>query len=121
MIGAGGLVLLSKAIFFLRRSSSGLGASQQSLGIAPLPGRANQFAPQALPALPMLFCYLLQDFGGGCMMVGWILDKAMHHSSAPGKYSLIIPVMGGGGLFLTGWLFEKLLRSRELSGPPQLF
>ncbi len=69
----------------------------------------------------MLFCYVLQDFGGGGMMIGWILRAEIHNSSTPGKFSFLVTVVAGGGLFLIGWLLEKMLRSRGLSQSPQPF
>ena len=75
--GTGALALLIKGIFLLRRSSEGLGISEQEL-------KALAAKRKPLPALPEQAAQLLQDFGAGPMLLSWPLSIIFDAESKAG-------------------------------------
>ena len=72
-----------QGVFFMRRSSAGFGASQQGLGITASAS-------------------VMQDFGGGGILIGLLLLGETHHArlSMPDKWSLLVTLIAGGALLL---------------------
>src|SRR5207245_437211 len=64
----GGMGLVLKGVFLLRRSSEGLGLTQQELDQLSAPSNRKD-----LPPVPVLLPQLIQDFGTGPLLLGPVL------------------------------------------------
>jgi hypothetical protein len=104
----GSLTLLLKGVFLLRKSSEGIGLSEQE--VAELSKPSNR---KDLPSLPNQAAQLVQDFGAGALLLWPLLryGKGIDESwdNAP---TFRVFVMGAF-LFGLGWLI------RRLTAPPQ--
>ena len=67
----GSLTLLLKGIFLLRKSSEGLGLSQEGLTQRP-----TTDSPKLLPSLPSQAAQIVQDFGTGSLLLWPVLKVA---------------------------------------------
>ena len=68
----GSLTLLLKGIFLLRKSSEGLGLSQQE--VSDLSSPANR---KSLPSVPSQAAQVVQDFGAGALLLWPLLNMGM--------------------------------------------
>jgi hypothetical protein len=104
----GGLTLLLKGVFLLRKSSEGIGLSEQE--VSELSKPSNQ---KSLPSLPYQAAQIVQDFGAGALLLWPLLryGKGLDESwdNAPTFRVLVT----GAFLFGLGWLI------RRLTAPPQ--
>jgi len=99
----GSLTLVAKGVFLFRKTSEGLGLSDQ--GLATLSDLANR---KALPTLPEQAAQILQDFGAGPLLLWPLLNfgQDIHKSwNDPPRITVFVV---GAGLFLLGWALRKL-------------
>ena len=106
----GSLTLLLKGIFLLRRSSEGLGLSQQELDALSDPSNRK-----SLPSITSQAAQVVQDFGTGAFLLWPLLNigKDIDHSwDNPPRFLVFL---SGAILFFLGWLIRRLTSSL----PPQ--
>ena len=99
----GSVTLLLKGIFLLRKSSEGLGLSQQELDQLSDPSNRKR-----LPSLPNQAAQIVQDFGVGSFLLWPILSKGKDIN-----YTWINPpqlrvFIVGAILFFVGWIIRRL-------------
>jgi hypothetical protein len=102
----GSLTLLLKGIFLLRKSSEGLGLSEQEL--ANLSGPTNR---KRLPSIVTQAAQIVQDFGTGAFLLWPLLNvgKDIDNSwNNPPRFPVFLT---GAILFLLGWLIRGLSSS----------
>jgi len=99
----GALALIVKGVFLLRKSSEGLGLSDQEL--SELSDTANR---KTLPSLPAQVAQILQDFGAGSLLLwpllnlGEDIDKTWIN---PPRFRIFCV---GAVLFFLGWMVRRL-------------
>ena len=93
----GGLALLIKGIFLMRKSSEGLGLSDQE--ISKLSDIANR---KRLPSLPAQASQLVQDFGTGSFLLWPLLNVGRDIDNSWSDPPLFRVFMTGATLFLFG-------------------
>jgi hypothetical protein len=78
VFAAGGVALLLKGIFLLRKTSDGLGRSTKllDLGKLEIPEPFPLSTPRTFPPLPAVVAQLTQDFGAGALLLGPLLRAA---------------------------------------------
>jgi hypothetical protein len=102
----GSLTLLLKGVFLLRKSSEGLGLSEQQL--ANLSGPTNR---KRLPSIATQAAQIVQDFGTGGFLLWPLLNvgKDIDNSwSDPPRFRVFL---AGAVLFSLGWLIRRLTTS----------
>ena len=102
----GNLTLLLKGIFFLRKSSEGLGLSEQELGNLSDPTNRKR-----LPSIASQAAQIVQDFGTGAFLLWPLLNvgKDIYNSwSNPPRFPVFLT---GAILFLLGRLIRRLTSS----------
>jgi len=102
----GSLTLLLKGIFLLRKSSEGLGLSQQELADLSHPTNRKSF-----PSIATQAAQIVQDFGTGAFLLWPLLNvgKEIDNSwNDPPSFSVFLT---GAILFLLGWLIRRLTSS----------
>jgi len=102
----GSLTLLLKGIFLLRKSSEGLGLSEQEL--ANLSGPTNR---KGLPSIATQAAQIVQDFGTRAFLLWPLLNigKDIDNSwNNPPRFPVFLT---GAILFLLGWLIRHLSSS----------
>lgn len=110
VFGAGSLTLLLKGVFFLRKTSDGIGNSSQGLGLSHHEvARFSATSPKrTLPSIPALAAQVIQDFGAGALFLG----PALRVINSINDYRTNLPsfevLLTGGGLFLVGWFIRRL-------------
>jgi hypothetical protein len=103
--GLGGTALLLKGVFLLRRSSEGLGLTQQELDRLSAPSHRK-----VLPPVPILLAQLIQDFGTGSLLLSPVLHTLKNINEAwalPTSYVFL----GGAFVFAVGWLIRHFADS----------
>ncbi len=96
----GGLALLLKGVFLLRRSSEGLGLTQRELDQLSAPSNRK-----GLPPMSILLAQLMQDFGTGGLLLGPVLHAFKSINDALELPSFYI--FASGALLVTiGWLIR---------------
>jgi hypothetical protein len=103
----GGLALLLKGIFLLRKSSEGLGLSAQEL--ANLSDPTNR---KRLPTIPTLAAQIVQDFGAGALLLWPLLNLGKDIDNSWSNPPRVPVFLTGAILFSLGWLI------RHLTSPP---
>src|SRR5580693_964477 len=102
--------LLLKSVFFMRKTSSGLGATTPQLSLKePQPSQPLGLPEERTqPSAPALIAQLVQDFGTGPLILAPILGylKSLDESS-PNLPTLPLLLIGAA-LFLAGWLLRRL-------------
>jgi len=103
VFGLGSLTLLTKGIFLLRKSSEGLGLTENEL--ADLSASANR---KNLPSIPAQAAQIVQDFGAGSLLLWPLLNtgKDIDPSWADPPRFRIFAI--GAVLFSFGWLIRRL-------------
>ena len=102
----GSLTLLLKGIFLLRKSSEGLGLSEQDLTSLSDPTNRKR-----LPSIATQAAQIVQDFGTGAFLLWPLLNvgKDIDNSwSNPPRFPVFLT---GTILFLLGWLIRRLTSS----------
>jgi hypothetical protein len=102
----GSFTLLLKGIFLLRKSSEGLGLSEQEL--ANLSDLTNR---KSLPSIATQAAQIVQDFGTGGLLLWPILNVGKDIDNAwndPPRFPVFLT---GAILFLLGWLMRRLTSS----------
>ena len=117
----GSCALLLKGIFFLRKSSDGLTAAK-SLDLAAQRGAEppDHLTSKSLPSAPALTAQIIQDFGGGGLLLAPVLhfidnvDRSRQH--LPSFRILAVCAT----LFCAGWAIRRLTSPRLPPGndPP---
>ena len=108
----GGLALLIKGIFLIRKSSEGLGLSDQEL--TELSNPANR---KRLPSLAAQASQIVQDFATGSFLlwpllnIGRDIDKSW---SDPPLFQVFII---GAILFVVGWAMRRAFSTEKLTTP----
>jgi hypothetical protein len=99
----GGLTLLTKGVFLLRKSSEGLGLSESDAAALSAPSNRK-----TLPPRPAQAAQILQDFGAGGLLLWPILNvgKDIDHSWT--NPPLLLVFLSGAILFALGWLIRYL-------------
>jgi hypothetical protein len=99
----GSFTLLVKGVFLFRKSSEGLGRSEQEL--AALSDPKNR---KLLPALPSQVAQILQDFGAGSLLLWPLLNLGKELDSSwtgPQRFPVFLV---GAVIFVLGWVARKL-------------
>ena len=101
--GLGGVSLALKGIFLLRKSSEGLGLSENELAALSKAAR-NKVSP----SLPAQAAQILQDFGTGPMLLWPFIDSFRNISNNAGDRTRVLPVFVIGAiLFGMGWVIRR--------------
>lgn len=106
VFGLGSLTLLVKGIFLMRRSSEGLGLSDQEL--TDLSASSSR---KSLPSIPTQAAQVVQDFGTGGFLLWPLLDlgKEFNHAwNNPPRFRVFLT---GVICFFLGWLLRRLTSS----------
>lgn len=99
----GSFALIVKGIFLLRKSSEGLGMSNEELSALSKP--INR---KPLPRLPEQVAQLLLDFGAGSLLLWPLLNIGKDIDTSwdnPPRFTVFIV---GVGIFVVGWCVRKL-------------
>ena len=99
----GSLTLLLKGIFLLRKSSEGLGLSEQEL--AGLSGPTNR---KRLPSIATQAAQIVQDFGTGAFLLWPLLNVGKDIDNSWNNPPRFLVFLTGAVLFLLGWLIRRL-------------
>ena len=102
----GSLTLLLKGIFLLRKSSEGLGLSEQEL--ANLSGPTNR---KRLPSIATQAAQIVQDFGTGAFLLWPLLNVGKDIDNTWNNPPHFPVFLTGAVLFLLGWLIRRLTSS----------
>jgi hypothetical protein len=102
----GALTLLLKGIFLLRRSSEGLGLSEQEL--ANLSGPTNR---KRLPSIASQAAQIVQDFGTGAFLLWPVLNVGKDIDNSWSDPPRLQVFLAGAVLFSFGWFIRRLTSS----------
>ena len=105
----GSLTLLLKGTFLLRRSSEGLGLSEQEL--TNLSDAANR---KRLPSIPTQAAQIIQDFGTGAFLLWPLLNIGKDIDNSWINPPRVPVFITGAILFLLGWLIRRLTSSANM-------
>ena len=103
IMALGSLTLFLKGIFLLRKSSEGLGLSQQEIDSLSDPSNRK-----GLPSIPNQAAQIVQDFGAGSLLLWPILNLGKDIDESwidPPRFRIFI---SGAILFLLGFLIRRL-------------
>jgi hypothetical protein len=104
VVGLGSLSLVLKGVFLLRKSSEGLGLSEQDRAALSEVARRK-----VSPPLPSQVAQILQDFGTGPMLLWPLIDSFRNTAhDAAGKTHVLPVFFVGAILFGAGWLIRRL-------------
>jgi hypothetical protein len=107
----GSLTLLLKGIFLLRKSSEGLGLSEQEL--ANLSDPANR---KSLPSIATQAAQIVQDFGTGAFLLWPLLNVGKDIDNSWNNPPSFPVFLTGAILFLVGWLIRRFTSSPPAQG-----
>lgn len=99
----GSLTLLVKGVFLLRKSSEGIGLSEQE--VSALSKSSNR---KDLPSLPYQVAQIVQDFGAGGMLLWPLLRYGKGLDASWDNAPSFTVFVSGAFLFLLGWLIRRL-------------
>jgi hypothetical protein len=99
----GSLTLLVKGVFLLRKSSEGIGLSEQK--VSALSKSSNR---KDLPSLPNQVAQIVQDFGAGGMLLWPLLRYGKGLDASWDNAPSFKVFVSGAFLFLLGWLIRRL-------------
>jgi hypothetical protein len=108
----GSLTLLLKAVFLCRKSSEGLGLTQDD--VEALSSRAGG---KVLPQIPEQASQVVQDFGAGSLLLWSLLLGAKDVNASWSNPPLLPVVLCGATLFALGWLIRRLTRANSITNP----
>jgi len=108
----GGIALLVKGIFLMRKSSDGLGLSDQEL--AELSNPANR---KKLPSIAAQASQIVQDFGTGSFLLWPLLHIGRDIDKSWSDPPLFRVFLIGAVLFLAGWGVRRAFSTKELPTP----
>ena len=118
VFGAGSITLFLKGVFLLRKTSDGLGLSQEGLSISqheiaqfPSPSPQKTFQP-----IPTLVAQLIQDFGAGAFLLGPVPHIGNNINVFWNNLPSFSVFLTGAALFLVGWVIRRLSSSAPLHG-----
>ena len=100
VFGLGGISLLVKGIFLMRKSSEGLGLSYQDI-------EKLKQQKKALPSLPAQASQVVQDFGTGSFLLWPLLREGQNFNQAWSDPPTWRVFLTGAALFVVGWLVRK--------------
>jgi hypothetical protein len=103
----GSLTLLLKGVFLLRKSSEGLGLSQQE--ITALSESSNR---KSLPPIPAQAAQIAQDFGTGAFLLWPLLNIGKDIDQSWSDPPLFRVFLSGAVLFFLGWTIRRLALSK---------
>jgi hypothetical protein len=106
VLALGSLTLLLKGIFFLRKSSQGLGLSEQ--GLANLSGPTNR---KRLPSIATQAAQIVQDFGTGAFLLWPLLNVGKEIDNSWSDPPRLRIFLAGAALFSPGWFIRRLTSS----------
>jgi hypothetical protein len=109
----GGLTLLLKGIFLLRKSSEGLGLSSQDIAALSSPSNRKDLPPIAAQA-----AQVIQDFGTGPALLWPLLISAKDIDGSWTNPPLLGVFLAGAILFLLGWIVRRATSSERLRSTP---
>jgi len=99
----GSLTLLTKGVFLLRKSSEGIGLSEQE--ITELSQQSNR---QEFPSLPYQVAQIVEDFGAGSMLLWPLLRYGKGLDNSWDNAPTFKVFLSGTFLFGLGWLVRRL-------------
>lgn len=103
----GSLTLLLKGIFLLRKSSEGLGLSQQEItALFESPKR------KSLPSIPAQAAQIAQDFGSGAFLLWPVLNVGKDIDQSWSNPPLFRVFLSGAVLFFLGWTIRRVASSK---------
>jgi len=109
----GSLALLIKGIFLLRKSSEGLGLSDQEL--AKLSDPSNR---KSLPSIAGQASQVVQDFGTGALLLWPLLKIGKDIDKSWSDPPLFRVFLTGAIVFMVGWALRRVTSSnKKLSTP----
>jgi hypothetical protein len=103
----GSLTLLLKGVFLLRKSSEGLGLSQQE--ITALSESSNR---KSLPSIPAQAAQIAQDFGTGAFLLWPLLNIGKDIDQSWSDPPLFRVFLSGAVLFFLGWTIRRIALSK---------
>jgi hypothetical protein len=109
----GSLALLIKGIFLLRKSSEGLGLSDQEL--ARLSDSSNR---KGFPSVPEQVSQVVQDFGTGSFLLWPLLNIGKDIDKSWSNPPLVRVFLIGALLFLLGWALRRIASSNKKFSTP---
>jgi len=104
----GGVALLIKGIFLMRKSSEGLGLSDQQL--AELSDPANR---KMLPSILAQASQIVQDFGTGSFLLWPLLNIGRNIDKSWSDPPLFRVFIAGAVLFLVGWVARRAFSTKS--------
>jgi hypothetical protein len=110
VFGFGSLALFLKGVFFLRKSSDGLGLSYRGLDLSQrqVVNSFDTSATKAFPGIPSLAAQLIQDFGAGGLLLGPVLHIGNDVSDSSKALPSLAVFSIGAALFALGWLIRRI-------------
>ena len=98
----GSLTLATKGIFLLRKSSEGLGLSEQQMIHTPAKTEAK-----LLDTLPAQAAQILQDFGAGPLLLWPLLQMTKDLDPSSAEAPRLTIFISGAVLFAFGWMIRR--------------
>ena len=111
VFGLGSLTLLLKGVFLLRKSSEGLGLTQQEFDA--LSSAVNR---KKLPQLPEQAAQIVQDFGAGSLLLWPLLNVGRDVDASRSDPPRLPIILCGAVLFGLGWLIRRLTKVKPNTG-----
>ena len=99
----GSLTLLLKGVFLLRKSSEGIGLSEQEISELSKPSKRKD-----LPSLPYEAAQIVQDFGAGALLLWPLLRYGKGLNESWDNAPTFLVFVTGAFLFCLGWLIRRL-------------
>jgi hypothetical protein len=112
VLALGGLALIIKGIFLMRKSSEGLGLSDQEL--AKLSDPSNH---KRLPSLTMQVSQIIQDFGAGSLLLWPLLKMGEDIDKSWSDPPLFRIFLVGAILFVLGWVVRRVFSNKKTGNP----
>jgi len=104
----GGVALLVKGIFLFRKSSEGVGLSQQNVTQWP-----DSPPPKSLSSVPASAAQVIQDFGTGAFLLWPVLNVGKEIDPSWDNPPRLAVFASGAVLFFVGWAIRRLTGSAE--------
>src|SRR5262249_37174119 len=99
----GSLTLFLKGIFLLRKSSEGLGLSDQEIS-----GLSGSLKRKGLPPIPAQAAQIVQDFGTGPLLLWILLNIGSDIDSSWTNPPRLTVFLTGAALFSIGWAIRRV-------------